>query len=206
MSYQQQASSSPVRKISHSGRRALLRAQPVQLLGQLLAVGAKGVFAVKRRVFVHAQHGGGVGPGREILQNGDALVHLQKAVDPGLVLQPEILAQKRRAVLRVGLGQQVEVAFARRGGRRGLVDGPAHPRGQPRGQPHGQNGRHKPRQQHGVRRRGRAVQHAAGQQPRAGRRRSGQTACRTHPPAPSAGRRPSAPRPAPRRSPGTPPT
>ena len=141
----------------------MLRAQPVQLLGQFLAVGAKGVFAVKRRVFIHAQHGGGVGPGRKILQNGDALVHLQKAVDPGLVLQPEILAQKRRAVLRVGLGQQVEVAFARRGSRRGLVHGPAHPRGQPRSQPHGQNGRQKPGQQHGVRRCGRAVQHAAGQ-------------------------------------------
>ena len=57
------------------GQVVLLGAQPGQLFGQLVAVRTKGIFTVERLFFVHAEHGGGVGTGGIVLQNGDALVH-----------------------------------------------------------------------------------------------------------------------------------
>ena len=49
--------------------------QPGELFGQLIAVRAKGIFAIERFFRVHAKHRGGVGTGGVVLQDRDALVH-----------------------------------------------------------------------------------------------------------------------------------
>ena len=138
--------------------------QPVELLGQLCAVLAKGIFAVERRLRVHAEHRRGVRPGGVVLQNRNAAVHLQKPLDVVLVFQTEIPAQEHRAVMLVGLRQQVQVAFPGGGGLRGLVHRAAHALGQQRGRPHGQQRQHKPCQQQPAGRGGRRAQRTAGQQ------------------------------------------
>ena len=142
----------------------LLGTQPVELLGQLCAVLAKGIFAVERRLRVHAEHRRGVRPGGVVLQNRNAAVHLQKPLDVVLVFQTEIPAQEHRAVMLVGLRQQVQVAFPGGGGLRGLVHRAAHALGQQRGRPHGQQRQHKPCQQQPAGRGGRRAQRTAGQQ------------------------------------------
>ena len=66
----------------------------------------------------------------------------------------------------IRLGQQIQIAFLRRGGLRRLIDRTAHTLGQQRSCPHGRQRQHKPRQQQSARRRGGVAQRAAGQQRR----------------------------------------
>ena len=79
-------------------------------------------------------------------------------------MQAEILAQKRRAILRVGLGQQVEVALPCRGGLGGLVDHAAHRFGQQRHQPHDEQRQREPAKQQPAGGGDRHAQRTAGQQ------------------------------------------